>query len=98
MLQFILAGETIDGATAARIGLANEVVPHDELMARSLAVAHRITAGHPGAIRRMLRLLNEGAGTSLAHALALESEAAATYRADGADIGARYARRRSQPD
>ncbi|MEU5841488.1 enoyl-CoA hydratase-related protein [Rhodococcus sp. NPDC047139] len=97
-IQFILSGEPIDGATAARIGLANEVVPHDELMTRSLAVAQRIAAGHPGAIRRMLRLLKEGAGTSLAHALALESEAAATYRADGADIGARYARRRAQTD
>lgn len=97
-IQFILSGEPIDGATAARIGLANEVVPHDELLDRSVAVAQRIAGGHPSAIRRMLRSLKEGAGTSLAHALALESEAAATYRADGADIGARYAKRRAQSD
>lgn len=95
-IQFILGGEPIDGAEAARIGLANEVVAHDELMDRTLEIAHRIADGHPAAIRRMLRLLKEGAGTSLAHALALEAAASVDFRVDGADIGARYAHRKSE--
>ncbi|UYP18820.1 enoyl-CoA hydratase-related protein [Rhodococcus sp. Z13] len=95
-IQFILSGEPIDGRTAARIGLANEVVDHDELMERTLVIAHRIADGHPEAVQRMLRLLKEGAGASLAHALGLEAEAAATFRPDGADIGARYAKRRAE--
>lgn len=95
-IQFILSGEPIDGHTAARIGLANEVVEHDKLLDRTLEIADKIADGHPGAVQRMLRLLKEGAGTSLAHALGLEAEAAATYRPDGADIGARYGKRRSE--
>lgn len=95
-IQFILGGEPIDGAEAARIGLANEVVPHEDLMKRTLEIAHRIAGGHPGAIQRMLRLLKEGAGTSVAHAIALETAASVDFRADGADIGSRYANRRSE--
>jgi enoyl-CoA hydratase len=95
-IQFILSGEPINGDVAARIGLANEVVEHDELMARTLAIARKIADGHPGAVQRMLRLLKEGAGTSLAHALGLEAEASATHRSDGADIGARFSKRRSE--
>ncbi|MCK8669752.1 enoyl-CoA hydratase-related protein [Rhodococcus sp. NPDC003382] len=95
-IQFILSGEPIDGATAARIGLANEVVPHEDLMTRTLDIAGRIAAGHPGAVQRMLRLLKEGAGTSLSHALGLEAEASVTYRSDGADVGARFSKRRAE--
>ncbi|MGN5238545.1 enoyl-CoA hydratase-related protein [Rhodococcus sp. SJ-3] len=95
-IQFILSGEPINGDVAARIGLANEVVEHDELMARTLEIAGKIANGHPGAVQRMLRLLKEGAGTSLAHALGLEAEASATHRSDGADIGARFSKRRSE--
>ncbi|MEE2057171.1 enoyl-CoA hydratase-related protein [Rhodococcus artemisiae] len=95
-IQFILSGEPINGDVAARIGLANEVVEHDELMPRTLEIARKIADGHPGAVQRMLRLLKEGAGASLAHALGLEAEASATHRSDGADIGARFSKRRSE--
>lgn len=95
-IQFILSGEPVDGDTAARIGLANEVVEHDKLMARTLEIAGKIAGGHPGAVQRMLRLLKEGAGASLAHALGLEAEASATHRSDGADVGARFGKRRAE--
>ncbi len=95
-IQFILSGEPINGDTAARIGLANEVVEHEKLMDRTLEIAGKIAGGHPGAVQRMLRLLKEGAGASLAHALGLEAEASATHRSDGADIGARFGKRRAE--
>jgi enoyl-CoA hydratase len=93
-IQFVLSGEPIDGETAARIGLANEVVPHEALMPRTLEIARRIADGHPAAIQRMLRLLKEGAGASLSHALSLEAEAAVTFRSNGGDVGARFGDRR----
>ncbi|GGL15551.1 enoyl-CoA hydratase-related protein [Nocardia jinanensis] len=95
--QIILSGEPIDSATALRIGLANEVVPHEQLMERTLAVAGAIAAGHPVAVQRMLRLLKEGAGASVAHALGLEAEASASWRPDGKDIGDRFGKRAAKP-
>lgn len=94
-IQIILSGQPVDAETALRIGLANEVVPHDELLERTLEVAQAIAGGHPGAVQRMLRLLKEGAGTSVAHALGLEAEAGATFRRDNADVGARFGRQRT---
>ncbi|NNH70856.1 enoyl-CoA hydratase [Nocardia uniformis] len=91
--QIILSGDPIDSATALRIGLANEVVPHAELMERTLEVAKSIAGGHPVAVQRMLRLLKEGAGASVAHALGLEAEAAASFRSDGKDISSRFSTR-----
>ena len=96
-IQIILSGEPIDAATAERIGLANEVVPHEGHMERTMAVAHTIAGGHPGAVQRMLRLLKDGAGTSVTHALALEEEARVTFRTSDADVGARYGKRRAAP-
>jgi len=92
-IQIILSGDPIDAETALRIGLANEVVPHDNLLERTLEIAHSIAASHPGAVQRMLRLLKEGAGASIAHALGLESEASASWRSDGKDVGARFGKR-----
>ncbi|WAC54022.1 enoyl-CoA hydratase-related protein [Gordonia sp. SL306] len=94
-IQIILSGEPIDADTALRIGLANEVVAHDRLLDRTLEIAHTIAVGHPGAVQRMLRLLKDGAGASVTEALALEAEAAVSFRTTGSDITERYGRRRS---
>ncbi|MFT4124708.1 MAG: enoyl-CoA hydratase-related protein [Gordonia sp. (in: high G+C Gram-positive bacteria)] len=95
-IQIILSGEPVTAATALRIGLANEVVPHDRLLERTMAVAHLIAGGHPGAVQRMLRLLKEGAGASVTHALALEAEASVSFRTSGAEIAERYRRGRGE--
>ncbi|WP_024795632.1 enoyl-CoA hydratase-related protein [Tomitella biformata] len=97
-VQFMLSGEPIDGAEAARIGLANEVVEHGELMVRTMAIADKIAAGHPGAIQRMLRLLKDGAGATTAHALGLEAEASVGFRTSGSEVGARFGKRRAPQD
>ncbi|WP_280231105.1 enoyl-CoA hydratase-related protein [Nocardia cyriacigeorgica] len=93
-VQIILSGDPIDAATALRIGLVNEVTPHEELMTRTLQIANSIAASHPGAVQRMLRLLKDGAGTSVTHALGLEAEASVSWRTDGKDISARFGRGR----
>lgn len=40
--RYALTGDHLDAPEAYRIGLINEVVPHDELMERAKALAHRI--------------------------------------------------------
>lgn len=91
--RMMLSGEPVDAATALRIGLVNEVVPADRLMARTLEIADAIADGHRDATRRLLRLLKDGAGAPVAHAIGLEAEAVATWRVDGAEIGRRFAGR-----
>jgi 2-(1,2-epoxy-1,2-dihydrophenyl)acetyl-CoA isomerase len=44
-LELILTGDTIDAHEAYRIGLANHVVPHDELMPKTLELAARFAKG-----------------------------------------------------
>jgi enoyl-CoA hydratase/carnithine racemase len=70
-----VSGETIDAQTARRMGLAQEVVPPDELMTRALALGQRIAA-LPSEGRRLTRHgINQGMETS--HESALEWELAA---------------------
>ena len=53
-------GDPVDGAEAARIGLASKVVPHDKLMDEALGLARRIAANPPHALRMAKRLIREG--------------------------------------
>jgi enoyl-CoA hydratase len=46
-----MTGEIIDAAEACRIGLAGRVVPHDELSSAARALAGRIAANPPLAVR-----------------------------------------------
>lgn len=39
---FLLTGQRIDAQTAFELGIANEVLPHDELMPRALELAHKM--------------------------------------------------------
>ncbi|MFW0786973.1 enoyl-CoA hydratase-related protein [Gordonia sp. CPCC 206044] len=94
-IQIILSGEPIDAQTALRVGLANEVIEGPRLADRTREVAQAIAGGHPGAVQRMLRLLKEGAGASVTEALALEAEAAVSFRTSSADITQRYGKRRT---
>jgi len=58
--ELLFTGDAIDAAEALRIGLVSEVTPHDELMERASALAARIAAGPPLALRYMKEGLRRG--------------------------------------
>jgi enoyl-CoA hydratase/carnithine racemase len=51
--ELLFTGDVIDAAEALRIGLVREVAPHDELLDRARALAGRIAANPPLALRFM---------------------------------------------
>jgi enoyl-CoA hydratase/carnithine racemase len=57
-----MTGDPIDGAEAARIGLASKVVPHDQLLPAAMELAGRIAANPPLALRYMKEGLRRGLG------------------------------------
>ena len=67
-----MTGDTIKAAEALRIGLADAVWPHVELLARVRELAGRIAANGPLAVAEVKRLVHQGQSASLETALALE--------------------------
>jgi enoyl-CoA hydratase/carnithine racemase len=59
--ELLFTGDVIDAAEALRVGLVSEVVPHAELLPRAYAVAGRIAANPPLALRFMKEGLRRGA-------------------------------------
>ena len=57
--ELLFTGEVIDAAEALRIGLVSRVVPHDGALDAALAVAERIAANPPLAVRRLKAGLRE---------------------------------------
>lgn len=72
-LQLILTADTIDAPEAHRIGLVNEIVPADELIARAEAILSRISVNAPIATRLALEAVNHGLDMNLAGGLEIES-------------------------
>jgi enoyl-CoA hydratase/carnithine racemase len=72
-LQLILSGGTISAAEAYRIGLVNDVVPADGLIARAEAILKQIFGNAPLAVKFALEAVNKGLETSQAEGLVLES-------------------------
>ena len=51
--ELLFTGDPIDAAEALRIGLVSEVTPHADLLPRAMAMAGRIAANPPLALRYM---------------------------------------------
>jgi enoyl-CoA hydratase len=71
-LQLILSGDLVDANDALRIGLVNEVVPADALMARAQQILDAIAANAPLATRLALEAVNRGLDAPLPEALIIE--------------------------
>jgi enoyl-CoA hydratase len=89
-MELIITGRRIDAREAERIGLANEVVPRGQALARALELAHEIAALPQGAIRSDKESVLRGFGRTLEERLRIEAEM--TYsmflRRDSQAIGA----------
>lgn len=71
--QLVLTGEMITAQEAHRIGLVNEVTAPAELIARAEAIAQKIIANAPLAIRYCLEAVNKGMEMTLQEGLFLEA-------------------------
>jgi enoyl-CoA hydratase/carnithine racemase len=86
--DLILTGRQVGADEALRIGLVNEVVPHDELHDRALALAAELAGGAVVAQALAKRAVDEGLHGTLAAGLDLEQELfAEVFATDDARIG-----------
>jgi enoyl-CoA hydratase len=74
-LQLILTGGMIPADEAYRIGLVNEIVPAEGLIARAEAILQQIIANAPIAVSLAIETVNRGLETSQAEGLIIESSA-----------------------
>jgi enoyl-CoA hydratase len=84
--ELSITGNFVEAEEALRLGLVNHVVPHDELLPFTRALARDIAP--TGAVADVLDLYRRGDGLPLADALALEAAHAAEQRVDPAAFGA----------
>jgi enoyl-CoA hydratase len=72
-MQILLSGEMISAQEAHRIGLVNEIVPADRLIARAEEIAAKIIANAPLAIQYCMEAVNRGMNMTLQEGLFLEA-------------------------
>jgi enoyl-CoA hydratase len=72
-LQMILTAESIDAREAHRIGLVNEVVAPERLIARAEEILRLISANAPLAVRLSIEAVNRGLNVGQSDGLAIES-------------------------
>jgi 2-(1,2-epoxy-1,2-dihydrophenyl)acetyl-CoA isomerase len=85
---YYLRGENIDAQEALRIGLVQEVVPHQDLLAAAVAWCDRAAALAPHAIEMTKPLLRAASDASWEGALAMEEFAEPSCFTTGAFAGA----------
>lgn len=73
--ELAFTGDMVDAHTAERIGLVNHVVPVEELVSRTMALARRIADGPPRALATAKALLNRALALDLDTALGAEAVA-----------------------
>lgn len=71
-LELILTGEIIDAVEAHRVGLVNKVVPHDELMNKSIELAEKILQRSKTATTNAIKSINSSVNLSLIDGLKFE--------------------------
>lgn len=81
--DLVFTGRQVDATEALAIGLVNEVVPHEELRERTLALASELARGPRRAIALAKSVINDGVDGSLERGLDLEEDAFAAVFATG---------------
>lgn len=72
--ELLFTGDMIDAQEAYRIGLANKVVPAEELLDAAKALAQKIMSRGPLAVQVCKAAVNEGLDTDLQTGVAYEAE------------------------
>jgi enoyl-CoA hydratase len=72
-MEILLIGDSIPAGEAHRIGLINEVVPGDRLLARAEEIAHKIAENGPLAVTKCKEAVIRGSGLPLAEAFEVEN-------------------------
>jgi enoyl-CoA hydratase len=72
-LEMVLSGEPVSAAEAYRIGLVNQVVPAQDLMATAEKLAQKILANAPLAVKFALEAVNHGLEMTQAEGQFLEA-------------------------
>ena len=72
--DLVFTGRHVGAEEALELGLADAVVPDDEVYATAVAMARKFAAGPPLALAAAKRAIDEGLDGSLARGLALEAE------------------------
>jgi methylglutaconyl-CoA hydratase len=67
--DLLLTGRALEAAEAKEFGLVNEVVPPENLVARSKELAEVLIAASPGSLSRAKRLMTSSAAPSVDHDL-----------------------------
>jgi enoyl-CoA hydratase/carnithine racemase len=95
-MELFLTADFVDAGEALRIGLVNRVVPDDELVDETYALARRIAAGPPITTRLLKRMLHQSAQSDLETALELASSHMGVARStdDAAESLAAFRERR----
>jgi hypothetical protein len=73
-LELLLTGEPIDAAEAHRIGLVNRVVKREALLDEAKALAKKILAAGPVAVRLTIDAVNRGLDATLPGGLEIEAD------------------------
>jgi enoyl-CoA hydratase len=74
-LELAMTGDPIDAERAYALGLVNKVVPADQLMAEAVALAERIAANAPLAVRYSKSVMKRAAEVSESDGWAINTEA-----------------------
>lgn len=86
--ELMVTGRQVKAEEALRIGLADEVVPGEELLGRALALAAEVAKGAVQATAMVKRAVDEGTSLPLADGLALEVDLfEAVFRTEDSQIG-----------
>ena len=84
--QMSLTGNFVDAHRALELGLVNEVVPHDGLVARAIALGHDISGNDQRAVRNLKCLYDDNQKLSGADAIANEQRLFRTWQVDPAEV------------